>query len=47
MTESSSHEAAQLEARLTVLELVVCMMVRDKCLGLQKARLTFSPSTKP
>ena len=32
MTESSSHEAAQLEARLTVLELVVSMMVRDNML---------------
>ena len=32
MTESSSHEAAQLEARLTVLELVVRMMVRDNML---------------
>ena len=28
----SSHEAAQLEARLTVLELVVSMMVRDNML---------------
>ena len=32
MTDSSSHEEAQLEARLTVLEFVVGMIVRDNML---------------
>ena len=36
MTDSSSHEEAQLEARLTVLELVVGMIVRENMLKSEK-----------
>ena len=46
MTDSSSHEEAQLLARLTLLEIVVGMMVRDSMLSLERVRRTFLPLGK-
>ena len=46
MTDTSSRLEAQLQARLSVLELVVGMMIREDVLSLEKVRPTFLHSAK-